>query len=321
MQVPIGFPQLSKRANNWRGSLLKEHTEKNNFYKLRQINQYNLLVSSTKKSKPYKQKRTGDRGAVPEKTNVAKERATKIHDRTSRKKVGRSLFPGSWKLNTGLFLLFVVATIILYAIDLRLDFFRVDDQQYVVHDPWIKGVTADNIKHILTTPYFVNYSPLHLFSYMLDYSIKGLDPYTFHLSSNIWAGLVAGFVFLTALALTSRQIIAISAATLFVLHPVHVEAIAWIASRKDLVATAFALPSLLAYLKYRRAGSSPIRWYIFSLVLFLLALAGKLSVATLPVVFIALDLFVEKRPVIPSLTDKLPYFIVGGIMAWIVAGA
>jgi hypothetical protein len=278
-------------------------------------------VSSAKRSKPYKQKKTGNSSAIPEKTNVAKEKPAKGRDRTLRKKVQRSLFPGSWKLNTGLFLLFVVATIILYAIDLRLDFFRVDDQQYVVHDPWIKGVTAENIKHILTTPYFVNYSPLHLFSYMLDYSINGLDPYTFHLSSNIWAGIVAGFVFLTALALTNRQIIAIAAAILFVLHPVHVEAIAWIASRKDLVATAFALPSLLAYLKYRRAASSSTQWYVLSLVLFLFALAGKLSVATFPVVFIALDLFVEKRRVISSLIDKIPYFIVGGIMALIVAGA
>src|ERR1043166_1307761 len=294
MQVPIGFPPWSKRVNNWRRSLLKKHTEKTISIIYVQLIKYNLLVSPAKRSKPYKQKKTGNSSAIPEKTNVAKEKPAKGRDRTLRKKVQRSLFPGSWKLNTGLFLLFVVATIILYAIDLRLDFFRVDDQQYVVHDPWIKGVTAENIKHILTTPYFVNYSPLHLFSYMLDYAINGLDPYTFHLSSNIWAGIVAGFVFLTALGLTGRYFMAVAAAALFVVHPVHVEAVAWIASRKDLVATAFALPSFLAYLRYR--NEKPSRWYVISLLFFLVAVAGKLSVATFPAVFFAYDLFIEKRP-------------------------
>jgi hypothetical protein len=278
-------------------------------------------VSSSKKSKAFKQRKTGEKIATAQKIDVASEKTKKIQNLASRKASRRSLFPGSWKLNAGLFLLFVIATVILYAMDLHLDFFKVDDTQYVVKNPWIKGVTAENISHILTTPYFVNYSPLHLFSYMLDYAIGGLDPYTFHLSSNIWAGLVAGFVFLTALALTNRHIIAISAAALFVLHPVHVEAIAWIASRKDLVATAFVLPSLLAYLKYRKAPSSSLKWYIISIVLFLFALAGKLSVATFPFVFIAYDLFVEKRRIIPALTDKVPYFAVAGIMALVVAGA
>ena len=278
-------------------------------------------MSSSKKSKTYKPKKTVEKIAGSEKTNLTRDKTLKIHQKTSRKSIRQSLLAGSWKLNAITFLLLIVATIVLYASDLHLDFFRVDDQQYVVNNPWIKGMTAENIKHILTTPYFVNYSPLHLFSYMLDYAINGLDPYTFHLSSNIWSGIVAGFVFLTALALTGRYFMAVAAASLFVVHPVHVEAVVWIASRKDLVATAFALPSLLAYLKYRQGGSSSIKWYILSLALFLFSLAGKLSVATFPLVFIAIDLFMEKRSLIRSLTDKVPYFILAIIMGLIVAGA
>src|SRR5439155_7919553 len=120
---------------------------------------------------------------------------------------------------------------------------------------------------------------------------------------------------------TGRYFMAVAAASLFVVHPVHVEAVVWIASRKDLVATAFALPSLLAYLKYRQGGSSSIKWYILSLALFLFSLAGKLSVATFPLVFIAIDLFMQKCSLIRSLTDKVPYFILAIIMGLIVAGA
>ena len=74
---------------------------------------------------------------------------------------------------------------------------------------------------------------------MLDHAIAGLNAYAFHLSSNLWAGIVAGFVYLVALALTQHRLTAIAAAVLFVVHPVHVEAVAWISNRKDLVAAAF----------------------------------------------------------------------------------
>jgi protein O-mannosyl-transferase len=271
----------------------------------------------SKKSKHHQQKRLVEKGVAVQKPTMTKPLSTP--ERTSKKIDAKVLLPGSWKLNAVTFVSLLVATVILYSADLHLDFFRVDDKQYVVNNPWIKGMTAENIAHILTTPYFVNYSPLHLYSYMLDYAINGLDPYIFHLSSNIWAGLVAGFVFLAALALTRRYFIAAAAAVLFVVHPAHVEAIAWISSRKDLVATAFALPALITYLKYRKEGSR--KWYIVSLILFLFAIAGKLSVATLPVVFLAFDFFVEKRAFLRSLVDKIPYVAFAAIMAMIVASA
>ena len=271
-----------------------------------------------KKSKTGKSQKTGlipkpeIEKSVPKKTMIEKQR---------RKENISPVLPGSWKINMGIFFLFVIATIILYAGDLHLDFFRVDDQQYVVNNPWIRSISMENISHILGNPYFVNYSPLHLFSYMLDYAVGGANAYGFHLSSNIWAGLAAGFVYLVALALTRHRLVAIAAALLFVVHPVHVEAIAWISSRKDLVATAFILPSLLAYMYYRKSDKKSISWYILSLVLFLFAIAGKLSVAVFPAVFFALDIFVEERTIIKSLIDKIPFLIITIGFAMAVASA
>src|SRR5437660_1056144 len=206
------------------------------------------------------------------------------------------IIPGTWQTNAITFLLLVMATLVLYIGDLRLGFFAVDDPQYVVENPWIRGITFENLRHILSTPYFANYSPLHLLSYILDYVFAGPNAFAFHLSSNLWGGLVAGFVFLVALALTGSRLVAVAAAVLFIVHPAHVEAIAWISSRKDLVAAAFALPSLLAYLRYRQGGSAARRWYVAAVLLFLVAVAGKLSVATFPGVLVAYDLFVERRP-------------------------
>src|SRR5262249_16761662 len=156
----------------------------------------------------------------------------------------------------------------------------VDDPQYVVDNPWIRGIVFENLRHILSKPYFANYSPVHLLSYSFDYVFAGLNAFVFHLSSNIWGGVVAGFVFLLSFSLTGSGLVAVAGAALFIVHPAHVEAIAWISSRKDLVAAAFALPSMFAYLRYRQGGSAARRWYVASVLLFFFAVAGKLSVAT-----------------------------------------
>jgi tetratricopeptide (TPR) repeat protein len=235
--------------------------------------------------------------------------------------MSRPILPGGWQVNTAMFLLLMIGTLALYWSDLRIGFFNLDDYGYVTDDPWIKGITLTNLRHILFTPHFANYSPVHLLSYLLDYTIAGLNPFAYHLSSNIWAGVVAGSVFLVALALTGRRMIAVAAAALFVVHPAHVEAIAWISNRKDVVAAVFTLPSFLAYLCYRREGDKAYWWYGASLFLFLLGVAGKLSVATFPAVLLALDLFVEKRPLKQSLLDKVPFFLVGVVIALGAASA
>ncbi len=224
-----------------------------------------------------------------------------------------SVLPGPWQLNIGIVCLCVLATAALYAGDLHLGFFRIDDPQYIVSNPSIRGVTWEHIRQILFSPYYLNYSPLHLFSYMLDHAIAGLTPYAFHLSSNLWAGIVAGFVYLVALALTQQRLAAIAAALLFIVHPAHVEAVAWISSRKDLVAAAFVLPCLLAYLKYRQRGA--IGWYILSLLLFLCALLGKLSVAAFAAVLVVFDLVLEKQPLRRSVIDKIPFLVLAAMVA------
>lgn len=230
-----------------------------------------------------------------------------------------SVLPGPWQFNTAIAVLCILATAIVYAGDLRLGFFRIDDPQYIVGNPFIQGVTWQHIRKILSTPYYLNYSPLHLLSYMLDHAIAGLNAYAFHLSSNLWAGVVAGLVYLVALALTHHRLTAVAAATLFIVHPVHVEAVAWISSRKDLVAAAFVLPAFLAYLKYRQRGATA--WYLASLLLFVLALLGKLSVVAFPFVLLSFDLFIERRSFSRSVVDKIPFVLLAIVLALAVQHA
>ena len=231
-----------------------------------------------------------------------------------------SIFNTSWKFNAVIFFLLVLATVVLYSGDLRIGFFDTDDAGYVTENPFIK-LNFENLKRIFADTYFANYSPIQLLTYMVDHAIAGFDPYFFHLANNIWAGIVAGLAFLVAQALTSNRFIAIASAVLFIVHPVHVEAIAWISNRKDLIAAAFVLPSFLAFIKYRKTTSNKTIWYGLSLVLFILALGGKSSVATFPAVFFAYDLFIEKRSVLRSLIDKIPFLAAAGLFALAVSSA
>ncbi len=266
------------------------------------------IVPSVRKNKT----RSVGRAAATTRRSATEEHRSKP-DRLKFAPPCLSTAPGPWQLNSAIVLLCIVGTALLYAGDLHLGFFRIDDQQYVVSNPWIQGLTWKNLVQILSRPYYLNYSPLHLLSYAFDYALAGLHAYAFHLASNLWAGLVAGLVYLVALALTQQRMTAVVAALLFIVHPVHVEAIAWISSRKDLVAAAFVLPCVIAYLQYRQRGA--LGWYIASLLLFLLALLGKLSVAAFPAVLVIIDLVLEKRPLSRSIIEKIPF----GILVILVA--
>lgn len=214
--------------------------------------------------------------------------------------------PGAWR---HLLAVAVVSclTLVVYGPALDLGFFHLDDPTYVTNNPWIKGFTAVNLQHMLTQPYFANYSPVHLLSYALDYAIAGLDPRAYHLSNLIWGAVAALGVYVLALRLLDRWWAALAASILFVVHPAHVEAVAWISSRKDLIAAAFATLSVAAYLHYRENPSRRAAWYWGSLLLFLLGLAGKLSVVPVPAILLGFDWFLERRRGWQMLIDKIPH--------------
>lgn len=227
--------------------------------------------------------------------------------------------PGGGALvHAGAVLLLVAVTLALYAPALELGFFHWDDPHYVTDNPRIQGLSADHLRRVLTEPYFANYSPSHLLSYMLDHAVGGLDPRVYHLSSHLWAGACAAGVYLLALLLLGHPAHAFAAGLLFALHPAHVEAVAWISSRKDLVAAAFALPSMAAYVHARRTGGRPA--YVVSVGLFVVAVAGKLSVAVVPAVLFLLDVFWERRRGWGPWLDKLPYLLPAAAIAGVVAG-
>ena len=196
---------------------------------------------------------------------------------------GRKALP--WWAHAAVVLGLLLANLALYHGTFDLGFLSVDDPVYIHNNSYIDNFSTGNLKHILTTPYGANYAPVNLLSYSLDIALaKGKSAAAIHISNVLWHGFVVSMVYLLAFTIRPRLLTAAAAAALFLVHPVHVEVVAWISSRKDLVATGFAALSMTAYLRYRRQGRGRGWWYAGGVLAFLLASAGKQSVLLLPAV-------------------------------------
>ncbi len=164
-----------------------------------------------------------------------------------------------WWRHAIVLLCLLAGNLALYHGAVDLGFLSVDDPDYVVNNPYIERLSRTNLKFILTQPYAANYAPANLLSYALDVAVAGgKSARAIHLSSVLWHGAVVCLVYLLAFTIRRKLLTAMAAAALFLVHPAHVEVVAWLSSRKDLVATAFAVLSMSCYLLYRRSmGHAP----------------------------------------------------------------
>src|SRR5262249_23436883 len=158
---------------------------------------------------------------------------------------------------------------------------------YVTANPQVlAGLTKDSIRWAWTNRIGF-WHPLTWMSLQLDYEIYGLNPAGFH-RTNLWLHAANGLlVFWVLRALTGSVWRSAAVATLFVLHPLHAESVAWVAERKGLLSTFFGLAALAAYCAYvRRPGM--IR-YLLVVAAFVCSLLAKPMLVTLPGLFLLLD--------------------------------
>jgi tetratricopeptide (TPR) repeat protein len=168
------------------------------------------------------------------------------------------------------------------------DFINFDDPGYVYENPHVvTGLTLENVRWAFTSADMGNWHPLAWLSHMTDCQIFGLNPRGHHFSSLILHTLNTLLLFLLLCRLTGLPGRSAFAAALFALHPLHVESVAWVAERKDVLSTFFWMLTLLAYARYVERPA----WRRYSLVLvcFLLGLMAKPMLVTLPFVLLLLD--------------------------------
>ena len=238
-----------------------------------------------------------------------------------------------------------LATLLVYLPALRNAFVDWDDDVYIFANPYLKAPAFDFAKWAFRTIRAGSWHPLTWISYSLDYAVWGLNPLGYHLTNIILHALNTFVVVLLAIKLLdafkeralNRQspflnewatlIAAGTTGLLFGLHPVHVESVAWVAERKDLLCALFFLLSIVMYANFiNDVQSGPIKndaatryshkRYLATLGFFILALLSKPMAVSLPIVLLLLDWFPfnrirSGRTLWTACAEKLPFFALG----------
>ena len=149
---------------------------------------------------------------------------------------------------------------------------------------------------------------------MLDAQLFDRNPWGHHLTGVIFHSANTALLALVLLSATGSLWRSSIVALLFGIHPLHVESVAWIAERKDVLNAFFSLLTLFAYFQFTRANQTSRRWYALALAFFALSLASKAMSVTLPIILLLFDYWPLQRlhsrsAARSALIEKIPFFI------------
>jgi tetratricopeptide (TPR) repeat protein len=187
-----------------------------------------------------------------------------------------------------LYVCLALITVALYWPVRQHEFVAIDDPEYVVSNPQVnQGLKPASLLWAFTHTHSSNWHPLTWISHMADCQIFGLKPAGHHLVNVLLHALNTCLLFGWLQGVTGARWRSAIVAGLFAWHPLHVESVAWISERKDVLSAAFWFLTLMAYDRYTRQGSR--KWYGIALALFALGLMAKPMLVTLPCVLLLLD--------------------------------
>lgn len=180
-----------------------------------------------------------------------------------------------------------------------------DDDLYVTNNKFIAG---PDWKGIFSQPVAGNYHPITMLTLAFNYSISGLEPFSYMLVNYLLHIINTLLVFYLIYNLSKKKTaVAVFTAVLFGIHPMHVESVAWIAERKDVLYTLFFLLALIQYDKYLDTGQKKYFWFTF--LLFIFSLLSKPAAVILPLVLLLLDYWKGRPFVRRTYLEKIPFFV------------
>lgn len=212
----------------------------------------------------------------------------------------------------------LLLTLLAYIPALSAGFVNWDDPDYVINNLLIRNLSGLN--ELLTTPIQGNHHPLTMLSLAFNYMISGDQAWSYHLL-NLALHMVNAFLVYRFAWLLSRgnSFIAFTVSLLFAVHPMHVESVAWVSERKDVLFTLFFLLGHIRYVKNLDKGKE--RFSLSILIFLILALLSKPAAVVFPVSLMTIDIL-RKRPLSYQLiTHKLIYFIPAIVMGIITLQA
>lgn len=195
---------------------------------------------------------------------------------------------------TGIVFFLVVSILAVYWQTRGHAFIEYDDQIYLFENPHVRtGLTMENLKWAFSSSYAANWHPLTWISHMLDVEIFGFNPAGHHLVNVLLHAVNAVLLFTFLTRFTGAFWKSALVAALFALHPLHVESVAWVAERKDVLSTLFWIVTLHLYAAYvKRPG--PLR-LVYALTAYCLGLMSKPMLVSIPFLLLLLDFWPLQR--------------------------
>lgn len=225
-----------------------------------------------------------------------------------------------WWKAAGVCALLAAMVLIVFGQTLRHGFVNYDDDTYVYQNPLVTaGLSRATVGRAFTHSDLNLWTPLTTISHMVDFQFHGLNPHWHHLTNVLLHMATAVALFLVLWRMTGALWRSAFVAAVFAIHPLHVESVAWISERKDVLSGLFFMLTLGAYLCYTRRRSAAR--YLPVVLLFALGLMAKQMLVTLPFLLLVLDYWPLKRfaqqgdegrgglkDFLPLVIEKIPLF-------------
>ena len=205
--------------------------------------------------------------------------------------------------------LILLLTFIVFSPALKNEFTNWDDDLYVTENQTITSISIDELSKFGEN-FVGNFHPLTMISLALDYHFFGLNPFGYHLKNILFHLLNTLLVFLIVKRLSRHLFVSLFTALVFAIHPMHVESVAWVAERKDVLYSFYFLLGILFYQKY--LDEKKIIFLIVTALAFVMSTLAKSAAVVFPVVLYLIDYFENRKFTVKSISEKIPF------LAWSV---
>ena len=223
----------------------------------------------------------------------------------------------------------VLVTLTVYGQTRTHDFIGYDDDKYVTENMYVRqGLNKETFIWAFRSTHASNWHPLTWLSHMLDVELFGMHPGRHHMTSVFFHLINSLLIFFLLRRITGKAWRSGTVAILFAIHPLHVESVAWVSERKDVLSTFFGLMAVWSYVRYSKQPG--IARYMAVICFFSLSLMAKPMLVTLPFVLLLLDYWPLNRFVFSKIRDskaqsnqrfavlrlvyeKIPLFVLAGL--------
>ncbi|UTW67777.1 tetratricopeptide repeat protein [bacterium SCSIO 12643] len=203
----------------------------------------------------------------------------------------------------------LIGTLFVYLQSLSFDFVNWDDDYYVINNLEVTNPTMENLLSFFTQGNTANYHPITMLSLAFNYALGGENAFGYHLFNLIFHvfNTVLLYVWVQRIWPT-REYLPLFIAGVFALHPMHVESVAWISSRKDVLFFCFYFLGLLSYQEFHKSGAR--KYLIGTLLFFIFSALSKPTAVIFPIHLLLIDYLQSRELSIKLIVEKVPFFLV-----------